>query len=82
MGDRANVKIKERTGTSIYVYTHWEGHEWHEKLQQALAAGEARWHDHQYLQRFLITDLCKDATDRLVHAGRAVQGLGCQRGGR
>lgn len=61
MGDRANVKIKERTGTSIYVYTHWEGHEWPEKLREALRAGRERWHHDQYLQRFLITELCKDA---------------------
>lgn len=61
MGDRANVKIKERTGTSIYVYTHWEGHEWPEKLREALKAGRERWHDDQYLQRFLITELCKEA---------------------
>lgn len=64
MGDRANIKIKEDQGNnSIYVYTHWYGHEWPEMLQAALKAGEGRWNDSQYLQRFIITELCKKAND-------------------
>ena len=63
MGDRANIKIKERTGTDIYVYTHWHGHEWPDKLRAALKAGESRWGDDSYLTRFIITEVCKDAYD-------------------
>jgi hypothetical protein len=63
MGDRANIKIKERNGNSIYVYTHWEGREWPVKLQDALKAGKRRWDDDQYLQRFIITEVCKGAED-------------------
>jgi len=63
MGDRANIKIKERNGNNIYVYTHWEGYEWPAKLQAALKAGAGRWDDPQYLQRFLITEVCKGARD-------------------
>lgn len=63
MGDRANIKLKWRD-KNIYVYTHWDGHEWPERLQVAMRDGKERWNDPQYLQRFIITSMCPhDASD-------------------
>jgi hypothetical protein len=41
MGDRANIYLVDNrdAGRGIYLYTHWNGYEWPEKLRQALAAG-------------------------------------------
>jgi len=69
MGDRANVKIKEPNGNNIYIYTHWEGTEWPELLQQALYKAESRWDDPAYLQRVLITEMCKGAGDDITGYG-------------
>jgi hypothetical protein len=62
MGDRANIKLKAR-GHNIYIYTHWEGSEWPSKLQDAMKKGRERWKDPQYLQRFLITEVCRHHDD-------------------
>ena len=63
MGDRANVKIKESTGRSIYVYTHWHGHDFPAMLQDALRFAKGRWTDESYFQRCIITQLCSPAKD-------------------
>lgn len=63
MGDRANIKIKEINGNNIYVYTHWSGSEWPKLLQEALTTAKSRWDDPAYLQRVIITEMCKGATD-------------------
>ena len=59
MGDRGNIKIKEATGNSIYLYGHWMGYEMPRSLQQALRFGEGRWNDESYLTRCIITEICK-----------------------
>lgn len=64
MGNRANIYVadqtedpltKERAG--IFLYTHWNGSEWPERLRRALAAGRGRWGDPQYLTRILIREV-------------------------
>lgn len=63
MGDRANVYLvdqidrDEDTATGIYVYTHWSGYEWPDRLRAALEVGKGRWGDDQYLNRIVIREL-------------------------
>ena len=70
MGDRANILIIDRPKVAeddnevsgIYLYTHWSGYEWPERLRLAMNLGTARgrWNDESYLTRILITELYED----------------------
>lgn len=57
MGDRANIKIRERDDRWFYLYTHWDGTEWPAKLQSALGSGRDRWDDQQYLQCWIVKQM-------------------------
>ena len=64
MGDRANVVIQ--TGNtlddSVWIYTHWHGHDLPGMVATALASGAARgrWGDPPYLCRILIDRIIPD----------------------
>lgn len=68
MGDRANIVIYDRRVQSdesqvgIYLYTHWNGSEWPERLRLALdtPAARRRWNDPSYLTRILVANLFED----------------------
>lgn len=70
MGDRANVMVVDRRKvadddnevTGIYLYTHWSGYEWPEKLRQTLNLGTARnrWTDESYLTRIIVAHMYDD----------------------
>lgn len=68
MGDRGNIVIKQRQpeGSYLYFYTHWNGSEIAETVQNALKRGKERWDDEQYLARIIFCEMIKDdvmATD-------------------
>lgn len=55
MGDRANVRVVY-ADSSIFLYTHWEGHSLPSTLQNALLKKE-RWDDGQYLSRIIFQEM-------------------------
>ena len=64
MGDRANVKLVQRTWAGeerpIYLYTHWRGSELAETLRAALRRGDGRWDDDSYLARIIWGEMTRD----------------------
>lgn len=70
MGDRANIYLempgKNDEPDGIYLYTHWSGYAWPERLREALIFGRGRWNDDQYLARIITSrvfaDLANDVT--------------------
>jgi hypothetical protein len=76
MGDRANAYVELPTGYGadagrggIYLYTHWSGYDWPEKIREALEFGEGRWNDDQYLTRILTSRVFRDLTESTVGGG-------------
>jgi hypothetical protein len=64
MGDRANIKINTRNnGTSIWLYTHWNGYELPELLKTALIKAKNRWNDPSYGARILVDQITKEGRD-------------------
>lgn len=69
MGDRANIYLTNSrfgetdTDHGIYVYTHWSGSRFPEKLRVALDFAKGRWNDAQYLQRIIIDQALRDVRD-------------------
>lgn len=61
MGDRANVKIIDGDGNSIFLYTHWAGYELPETVQKAMIRGHGRWSDESYLTRIIFCQMVGDA---------------------
>lgn len=60
MGDRANVQIIERGGGTLFLYTHWGGHELPTTLATALFRGKDRWDDEEYLSRIIFSEMIRD----------------------
>ncbi len=64
MGDRANVfLVMERDAGNVkglYLYTHWAGSEWRERLVEALKVAKPRWGDDFYFNRIILTEMYKD----------------------
>ena len=60
MGDRANICIQEDSGNEIYFYTHWEGHDLFNTLQEALRWGQGRWDDEPYLARIIFSQMVRN----------------------
>jgi hypothetical protein len=58
MGDRANIYVHRGDEPGVYLYTHWNGYEYLQVAQRALAKGW-RWTDEQYLTR-IIFDVMTD----------------------
>ncbi len=69
MGNRANIKILELNGNSIYVYSHWDGRELAERLKTLLRACKDRWSDSQYLQGYVISKLCNSGSTEITGYG-------------
>jgi len=70
MGDRANLKITTQTGKpAIWLYTHSEGSELPEMLQEALKVSEPRWSDSSYGCRIILDQLTKAHRDQETGAG-------------
>lgn len=79
MGDRANILIIDRPKVAeddtevsgIYLYTHWDGYEWPERLRQALNLGTARsrWNDESYLTRIITTQMFMDLGEGATGGG-------------
>jgi hypothetical protein len=76
MGDRANIYLEmpkaygqdaERSG--VYLYTHWSGSEWPEKLREALEFGKGRWDDDPYLARIITSRVFADLVDSETGGG-------------
>ena len=62
MGDRRTAEIRMFDG-SLYVYTHWHGHKFHEMAKDAIKVAEPRWNDHMYAARIIVDQLTRDARD-------------------
>jgi hypothetical protein len=60
MGDRGNIGIKQRDGSTIYFYTHWQGYRLEEILREALLRGRDRWSDSPYLARIIFSELVRE----------------------
>jgi len=62
MGDRANIYLvdtnSERCG--IYLYTHWDGTEWPERLCKALIVARPVWNDPEYCARIIVREVFSD----------------------
>jgi len=76
MGDRANIYLvtpksygpKAQVG-GIYLYTHWSGYAFPEKLREALEFGKGRWDDDQYLARIITSRVFADLVDSETGGG-------------
>lgn len=73
MGDRANIYLvvpAKGGGTGgIYLYTHWSGCAWPERLREALEFGRDLWSDDQYLARIITSRVFSDCVDSKTGAG-------------
>ena len=75
MGDRANIFLvdtnveAEKPVTGIYLYTHWAGYEWPERLRKALVAGSVLWGDEPYVQRIIISRVFADIHESVTGGG-------------
>ena len=76
MGDRANIYLEmpksygpEAEVGGIYLYTHWSGYVWPERLREALKFGRPRWNDEQYLARIIISRVYSDVIDSETGGG-------------
>jgi len=58
MGDRGVIRVLDRDGSGVELYTHWTGSTMHLALQRALAK-EWRWNDASYLTRIIFCELVK-----------------------
>lgn len=58
-----------RRTTGIYLYTHWQGHEWPERLRAALEVGKDRWGDNSYLLRIIVSQLFRELADSTTGGG-------------
>jgi hypothetical protein len=56
MGDRASIVVKSGE-ERVCLYTHWSGSDLPNTLQNALARGESRWGDFQYLSRIIFCEM-------------------------
>jgi hypothetical protein len=63
MGDRRMAEIKTSDG-SLYVYTHWNGHELPYLAQAAVETAKPRLGDEPYWTRIVVDQLCKDGRDQ------------------
>jgi hypothetical protein len=54
MGDRAQIKIED---SGVFLYTHWNGTKLKSTLKQALARGQNRWRDSEYLTRIIFCEM-------------------------
>lgn len=60
MGDRASVMVREVAGGTIWLYTHWNGPVWPERLRVALGKCRDQWTYEPYLTRWLATSMFAD----------------------
>ena len=58
MGNRASLEVASG-GSSVYLYTHWNGEVLPEVLKAGLIRGESRWDDAAYLARILFCEMVK-----------------------
>ncbi len=72
MGDRAMAEIKTEGG-SLYVYTHWSGHELPENAKQAVLTAKPRWGDYPYSTRIVVDQLIKGGRDEETGFGLMLQ---------
>lgn len=75
MGDRANIRVVEEQGGTLYFYTHWSGTELPATLAVALDAGRGRWNDESYLSRIIFSRMVREDID-----GETGYGLSTYRG--
>lgn len=71
MGDRANIYLIDNDDTTdgIYLYTHWNGYEWPERLRQALEFGRDRWSDPTYLARIITSKVFAELENSTTGGG-------------
>src|SRR5690606_26184038 len=76
MGDRANILVVDQPAENgnvhgVYLYTHWDGYEWPERLREALASDEARrrWSDDPYLTRIIVSRVFADIHEQETGGG-------------
>lgn len=53
----------------LYLYTHWAGSEWRERLIEALKVARPRWDDEQYFNRIILTEMYKDLVGSVTGGG-------------
>jgi hypothetical protein len=56
MGNRANVVVKQRDESNIFLYTHWNGSDLPATVQRALKRHQ-RWNDRAYLTRIIFCEM-------------------------
>jgi len=69
MGDRANVKIKEKYNGEVFLYTHWDGYGLPETVKAAMIRGRDRWNDASYLCRIVFCEMVKNDPNALTGFG-------------
>lgn len=59
MGDQGNIAVQFDGDTTnrVWFYTHWRGCEMDLIIAAALARGEGRWDDEQYLPRIIFCEM-------------------------
>ena len=65
MGARGNLGFRSAGESTIYLYTHWRGHELEELAAEAVRAAQPRWGDPSYATRMALTALIGGVTDDL-----------------
>ncbi len=77
MGDRANIYLEmpgnDGAPSGVYLYTHYSGYEWPERLREALEFGRGRWDDDQYLARIITSRVFADLVDDEVGGGLSLR---------
>lgn len=77
MGDRANIYLempgKDGQPDGIYLYTHYYGRTWPERLREALEFGRGRWNDDQYLARIITSRVFADLVDDETGGGVSIR---------
>lgn len=68
MGDRAMAEIKTEDG-SLYVYTHYGGHDLPDMAKQAILFAKSRWGDEPYATRIIVDQLIKQGRDDTLGFG-------------
>lgn len=69
MGDRGQVEIINEGEPTLYLYTHWGASSLEHTVADALARGENRWSDPEYLNRIIFSEMIKDDVDSEVGYG-------------
>lgn len=68
MGDRAMAEIITEGG-SLYIYTHWGGHNLPQRAKEAVLFAKPRWDDPPYATRIIVDQLTRKGRDETTGYG-------------